>query len=491
MTAGPARGLLLVACGLAHSAGAAEPSDWPQSRRDAQNSAATVIEAEASGAPRAWAFDGSGRTWGYEPGMTVWTSPAVGRVAGRAVLVAGSYDHDVYCLDAASGELLYKVTTGGRVQSTPTLWSDGERSWLYVASNDRLLYGLDAANGRQLWVHAVEDYRPTLGGARLSSPVVGSAGDRPAVFVGHWVWDRSLAAGFQRGRLSAFDAREGKPLWVSELGDNEITAPIFARVKGRGVLFAGSASGAFFAIDASEGRVLWQHTELDAIKSAPALVELSGATLVVLGSKYGALRALDAVTGAERWSFKTGDRIMGSPLVISTSGRARIAVGSYDGGLYLVEAETGRRAWRYSARAGIYSSPAIALEGPRALILVSAWDHALHAVGADDGSLSFAPFTGRPLWAVSGLDASTWASPVAARINGHWMAFVGSYDGTLRALPLDDAGREAPALRSNSLFWLSFPLVLAPVILLAVALTRRDRRRRVLDGGAPSTRAQR
>lgn len=484
-----ARVLLLVASGSAHLALAAEPADWPQSRRDAQNSAATVIEAEASGEPRAWTFDGSGRTWGYEPGMTVWTSPAIGRVGGRAILVAGSYDHDVYCLDAASGELLYKVTTGERVQSTPALWNDDERSWLYVASNDRLLYGLDATSGRQLWVHAVEDYRPTLGGARLSSPVVGTVNDRPAVFVGHWVWDRSLAAGLQRGRLSAFDARAGKPLWVSELGDNEITAPIFARVRGHAALFVGSTSGAFFAIDADDGRVLWQHTELDAIKSAPALIELPSATVVLLGSKYGSLRALDAVTGSERWSFKTGDRIMGSPLVFSSSGRARIAVGSYDGGLYLVDAETGQRVWRYAARAGVYSSPAIALEG--ALLLASAWDHALHAVGADDGSLRFAPFTGRPLWAVSGLDASTWASPVAARINGRWMAYTGSYDGTLRALPLDDAGRETPAIRSNVLFWLSFPIALVPVIALAVVLTRRDRRRRLPTGAAPETRAPR
>jgi hypothetical protein len=57
------------------------------------------------------------------------------------------------------------------------------------------------------------------------------------------------------------------------------------------------------------------------------------------------------------------------------------------------------------------------------------------------------------------------------------MAFVGSYDGTLRALPLGEADRAAPALSTNRWFWLSFPLVLIPFLALAIWLTGRERRR--------------
>jgi hypothetical protein len=64
-----------------------------------------------------------------------------------------------------------------------------------------------------------------------------------------------------------------------------------------------------------------------------------------------------------------------------------------------------------------------------------------------------------------------------ARIQGSWIVFHGSYDGTLRALPLDERARRAPPVRSNLAFWLSFPIALAPVAALALMLTRRARRR--------------
>ncbi|MBI4820338.1 MAG: PQQ-binding-like beta-propeller repeat protein [Deltaproteobacteria bacterium] len=467
------------ACGLATlwaaSVSASEP-DWRQSRGDPGNQARFTLESKRTSVPRPWTFEGSGRTWGYEPGMTVWSSAAIASVGGRTLLAVGNYDHDVYGLDATTGQLVYSFTTGGRVQSAPTIWNDGARSWLFVASNDRVLYALDATNGRQAWVHAVERYSPTLGGARLTSPTVGEAGERPAVFVGHWVWDRALASSFQRAELSAFDARQGKPLWRVELGDNELTAPVFISRGGRRWIVIGSSTGALFGIDADSGRVKWRHTELDAIRSAPAVFDVHGAPLVFVTSKYGAVRALELETAKEVWVFKTGDRILGSPLVAELEGRPRVFVGSYDGGLYSLDASTGALLWRYSAKAGIHSSPSIALEGDRAIVLASAWDHALHAVSAKTGELVFASFTGRPLWAVSGLDASVWASPVSARLDGRWMSYLGSYDGTLRAIPLDEAGRSAPPERSNVVFWLTFPAALTPTLGLAFALTRRHRR---------------
>ncbi|MBI5543949.1 MAG: hypothetical protein HY901_08690 [Deltaproteobacteria bacterium] len=102
----------------------------------------------------------------------------------------------------------------------------------------------------------------------------------------------------------------------------------------------------------------------------------------------------------------------------------------------------------------------------------------MHAVAAQDGAHQFTTFTGQPLWNVGGLDDSNWASPSAARIQGSWIVFHGSYDGTLRALPLDERDRRPPPVRSNLWFWLSFPIALAPVGVLAVWLTRASRNQR-------------
>jgi outer membrane protein assembly factor BamB len=153
-------------------------------------------------------------------------------------------------------------------------------------------------------------------------------------------------------------------------------------------------------------------------------------------------------------------------------------IGSYDRNLYALGALDGVPIWRDLARGGFYSSPAIIAQGHEPMVLATAWDHMLHANGLSQGTPIFTAFTGRPLWNVSGMDDSNWSSPVAGRIRGRWMAFVGSYDGTLRALPLEADERSAPELRSNLWFWLSFPIVLVPFAGLAILLSQRERRRR-------------
>jgi outer membrane protein assembly factor BamB len=462
---------LLVVAGSARA-------DWPQSRGDAQNTASLELDVSSTGRP--WTFAGSGRVYGYEPGMTVWSSPAVALVAGRALLAVGSYDHLVYGLDAATGEVRWKFVTGGPVYAAPTLSTHGDAVRVFAASTDRLVYALDAENGRQLWVHAVEDFRPTMGGARLSSPTVGTAAGADAVFVGRWVWDRSLGSALQQGGVTALAVADGKALWKAELGDNEVTAPVFARVSGAGRLYVGSSNGNLSALDADSGKELWRHTELDAIRASPAFFETPEGPRVVFASKFGVVRCLDAATGAAVWSFKTGDRVTGAPAVASLGGPLAVVIGSYDRTLYALDARTGAVLWRYAARGGVYSSAAIAGVGAEATVLVSAWDHALHAVSAG-GAARFTLFTGQPLWDVSGLDESTWSSPIAAKIGAQWMVFVGGYDGTFRALPLEVAAPGNHVPRSHLWFWLSFPLSLGPVAGLAVWLTRRARRRGPAD----------
>jgi len=457
---------------------AADCTTWSQSRCDAQNAAAIELRTDHSVAPRAWTFDGSGRVWGYEPGLTVWSSPALGEADGQPVVVAGNYDHTLYALNAATGEVLWKFTTGGPIYSAPVFFRDGSRHLLFAASNDRLVYAIDPALGRQVWVHAVEDFRPTLGGARLAAPCVGGTAEKDnAVFVPYWIWDRSLASSMQTAGIVALSADDGRPLWRTVLGDGELTAAIFVRLQGRGVLFLGSSSGNLFAVDATDGHVLWKKAELDCVRNPPAFLSTEQGPLLVTGSKFGTVRGLDAASGTERWQFRTGDRITSSPAVW-TGKQPRIFVGSYDRNLYAIDA-AGGSVWHQTFRGGIYASAAILGDGNAdgVLVLTQAWDHLLHVNRGGDGSAVFSAFTGRPLWNVGGMDDSNWSSPAVGRIAGHAMAFVGSYDGLLRSLPLDAEERSAPELRSNLGFWLSFPLFLGPVAALAILLTRRERRR--------------
>ncbi len=473
---------LILACLLPGRAFAADCRIWSQSRCDAQNQAAIDLPAGDRTLPRAWTFDGSGRVWGYEPGLTVWSSPALGVAGDQPVVVAGNYDHTIYCLSAATGDPLWKFTTGGPVYAAPVFYRDGARQMLLAASNDRIVYALDPVLGRQIWVHAVEDFRPTLGGARLAAPCVGGIGDKDdAVFVPYWIWDRSLAHSMQRSGVVALAIDDGRPIWRADLGDSELTAAIFARLQGRGMVFLGSSSGNLFALAASSGQVLWKRAELDCVRSPPAFLQTSDGAMLVTGSKFGTVRGLDAVTGVERWQFRTGDRITGSPAVLDQK-RPTAFVGSYDRKLYAIGVSHGARIWEGLGRGGFYSSPALIAEGDEPMVLATAWDHMLHAIDIERGTTIFTAFTGRPLWNVGGMDDSNWSSPAAGRIRGRWMAFVGSYDGTLHALPLEASNRSAPELRSNLWFWLSFPIVLVPFAGLAILLTRRERQRKRAGG---------
>jgi outer membrane protein assembly factor BamB len=457
---------------------AAECEVWSQSRCDAHNQAAIELRAGQATPPRAWSFDGSGRVWGYEPGLTIWSSPALGTAGDVPIVVAGNYDHTLYCLNAATGDPLWKFTTGGPIYAAPVFFRDNTRQMLFAASNDRIVYAIDPVLGRQVWVHAVEDFRPTLGGARLASPCVGGTGDKDdAVFVPYWMWDRSLANSMQRSGVVALSVDDGRPLWRADLGDNELTAAIFVRVQGRGTLFLGSSSGNIYALAANNGQVLWKKAELDCVRSPPAFVTTPQGPLLVTGSKFGTVRGLDVLTGAERWQFRTGDRITGAPAVLEGK-QSRVFIGSYDRKIYALGAGDGALLWTDTSRGGIYSSLALVASGSEPMVLGMAWDHMLHANDLSRGTPIFAAFTGRPLWNVGGMDDSNWSSPVAGRIRGRWMAFVGSYDGTLRALPLEADQRSAPEFRSNLGFWLSFPIVLLPFAALAVYLTQRERRQK-------------
>lgn len=451
---------------------------WSQSRCDAQNSAAIDLTSNDQQPPRTWTFDGSGRVWGYEPGQSTWSSPALGVVGEIPMVVAGNYDHALYALHAATGNMQWRFHTGGPIYSAPVFYQDGQQMWLYATSNDRLVYAIDPVEGRQRWVHSVESYRPTLGGARLASPVVGGIGsENDTLFVPYWVWDRSLGRGIQESAIVALSLSEGKVRWRTVCGDGELTSAIFVRQGDQGYLFLGSSTGNTLAISTRDGHIVWKKAELDSVRSPPAFVAAD--SLVVTASKFGMIRGLDALSGTERWQRKTGDRITSSPAVLEKD-HPGVLIGSYDRKVYRLISATGAPVWEASYRAGVYSSPALVVRGEPPRFLVMAWDHMLHVGDFTTGVTQFSSFTGRPLWNVGGMDDSNWSSPAVGYIRGHTMAFVGSYDGSLRGLLLDDSDRVPPKAGSNFWFWFSFPLVLIPFALLAVFLTQVERRRRKL-----------
>ena len=457
----------------------ADPAGWPMVRQNPRGDGVARL-GNVEGPARGWQFQVGSHVWGYQPGMAVWSTAALGKVKGRAIVLVGSYDNNLYCLDAVTGRRRWRFTTGGGIYHAPALWKPPKgKALVFATSTDRLVYAVDADLGRRVWVYAVKTWRPTMGGARLSSPAVGRSRGAAAVFVGHWVWDKSMAGHLQAGGLTALDARTGKRLWTADLGDNRVSSPIFASVKGRGTVLVGSENGNLYALDANTGKVVWTFSDRDAIKGNPAFFRTPRGPRVVFGSKYGKVRCLDAKNGQLVWLHSTGHWVDGSPAVAQVGGRDLVLVGSYDNNLHALDARTGVVAWRYRAASGIYSSPAVFKDTDgRVKVLLTAWDHHLHCLDARKGALLWSAYLGRPLWDSITLGDSIWASPSVAIMNGKATIFVGSYAGPLYAMPLREARNKSLARPGSNLrFWVTMPLVMLLTTGLTIFLTRRHRRR--------------
>jgi WD40 repeat protein len=449
------------------------------SRHDAANTGSSVVTVDPTLSARAWTFHLTRHVRGYRPGMTVWSSAAAGKVHDRAVVAAGSYDHNVYLFDAASGEKIWRFTTGNGVYTAPLIWNDGDTPWLFVASSDRLLYGLDADLGSRRWSHAIAKYESTIGGCRLSSPCLGTVKGEPALFVGHWVWDKSLAHNQQAGGLTAVAARTGKRLWQTGFLDNRVSAPLFARAGDRAYVFVASEDGNLRALDADSGRVLWHHRETEAIMASPLFQDVPDGPRVIIGSHFGKLRSLDAATGREIWSFKTGNWITGTAALVRQGQRDLVVFGSYDQKLYALDALSGERVWSHNAAGPIYSSPAVVPGDPDPVVVYTAWDHQMYGLSARDGTQLWSVFMGEPLWKAIPLGESNWASPIASRINERWMLYFGSYNGVFYAIPLGQAqGAGGSPPWTTWRFWLTMILAMGFTGALAYWLDRKRRSHR-------------
>ena len=162
------------------------------------------------------------------------------------------------------------------------------------ASLNHYLHTLDAATG--------EEYlRIQLRGQSTGPPAVAGA---TIVVV--------QRLGTDRGRVDAFDRRDGSLLWSHGI-DARVTAP--PTVAGD-LVYVADWSGRIVALDL-DGRVRWERTVEREVSHTsfwdpPAVVD--GTLYAVAGSVQPGLYALDAADGSERWTLPDAP-LRGGPVV--------------------------------------------------------------------------------------------------------------------------------------------------------------------------------
>lgn len=289
----------------------------------------------------------------------------------------GSEDHFMYALGAASGTVIWKFRTLGKIMSSASLSQDEEI--VYFGSVDGKVYALGAANGSVVWTLVTR-------GAVVASPTVSVNG---TVFIGS-----------QDKIVYALDGRNGSVVWKTDLG-----CPIWGAVavdNQRGLLFVGCTTDKsnatdsqdtphIFALDANLGKIVWTFDSAGSVYGSPTL--LPGGQTVFFASLDHNIYALDRETGKLYWSYDTGSEIESSPVVSRLDGT--LYVGLIKGQLIAVHSVSGPLAgklkWTVNTGGEVVSSPVITEDGR---VFVGSGDGRILALNQTDGSHIWSPTTG-------------------------------------------------------------------------------------------------
>jgi outer membrane protein assembly factor BamB len=328
--------------------GSSDGTDWwPMFRHDLQHSGYSTSDAP----------DTDNLLWSYTTGDSVRSSPAV--VDGRVYI--GSWDYNMYCLDADTGDFIWSYTTGSIVTSSPAI-ADGK---IYFGSADDYVYCLDADSGDLVWNYLAGESVYSSPAVVDSRVYIGSYDNNVYCLdadTGDFIWsyttggivysspavvDGGVYIGSGDNNVYCLDADNGDFIWSYTTGDGVSSSPTVAD----GKVYAGSADFKLYCLDADTGDHIWNNT-IGHFVSSTAVVD----DRVYLGSDNQNVYCLDADTGDLIWSYTTGERVASSPAIAD----GKLYIGQYWHKVYCLDANNGDYIWSYTTEGQIYSSPAVA-----------------------------------------------------------------------------------------------------------------------------------
>ena len=169
-----------------------EPGSWPQFAHDPLHTGRSEVDLQSAHLDLVWQFRPTEHVYSYQQGYSVWSTPVVGTVDGRSVVIIGHYDRAVYAVDGVTGNQLWTYRPrGSHVFASPALGRVEDRSMVYLAAGDRTIYSLDAASGEEIWSFETASWTPTKIDSLMSSPTLFYDGTDLVLLVGVWNSDRS------------------------------------------------------------------------------------------------------------------------------------------------------------------------------------------------------------------------------------------------------------------------------------------------------------
>jgi outer membrane protein assembly factor BamB len=210
------------------------------------------------------------------------------------------------------------------------LWTrDIESTWppvivadvLYVIASDEI-HALEAATGAEKWRVGFD--------AVVSAPLTAAIGSHEAGTESRNI--DLLIATFDKGRVAAYAADDGRMLWMRDLGAASRFAPAIDGVR---AVFAVDDSRAV-ALRLVDGRVEWAQ-KLDGMLNQPSFAR----DRIFIGSNTNFLFALDNATGRIAWKWKTGGDVIG----MTADGKGGAYYVSLDNVVRAVNRGNGNQRW--------------------------------------------------------------------------------------------------------------------------------------------------
>ena len=215
------------------------------------------------------------------------------------VILSGSYDSNLYGIDAKSGKMRWKVQTKGMVHATPAV----QNGVAFIAGCDSILRAIRVADGKEV-------YEIEAGAYTGASPLI----DGNRAYFGTF-----------NNEVLAFDLERKRRLWRYAPEDRQFPFYSSAAISsGRVVL--GGRDKFVHALDVDSGKAIWTFATRARVDSSPVIA----AGRVYIGSSDGKLYVLDLETGKKLSDFDAGSGITTSPAIAG----GRIVISSQDGVIY-------------------------------------------------------------------------------------------------------------------------------------------------------------
>ena len=297
----------------------------------------------------------------------------------NGAIFVGSYDHNLYALNAANGAFIWKYPTDAGIVSTPVVFEEN----VYFGSEDQRLHVVAARSGQIYWTCYTD-------GPVRSSPHIAEGhvfigsddGYLHAVnsYTGHRAWKIDAGAPVRSTPL----VHQDLVYFGSESGDffcADFKGHIRWRFKARravtaspvivnGILYFGSVDSTLYALDARTGWIVWRFRLGKPTISTPVVTD----DMIITGASDGQIYALDLKSAREIWTFATEHQVTGSPVIFQDM----LYCGSVDGHLYCLEYQTGSLRWKFGTAGPITGTPVVA----RDMVYIGSTDRRLYALHA-------------------------------------------------------------------------------------------------------------